>query len=511
MDTSNMRCASYNRTKCERTGRGCGGEPEHCRAPDGNDRLPTLCFALWQNSSDRGLVPEFKGCWVGSAKDCVHQSQCIENRREAKKQLYFCCCEGDLCNTDTFHIPTHNLSTVSAAATSSLNGHHNNNPSLAGGHHSSSASSASLPVGALSIALITIVPLLTIVALVAIACMCRNYRQKWRQQEVPNGEDPLLDLSPPSPYVGLKPITLQEVKANGKFGSVWKATDGSDNSVAVKIFALQDRQSWQIEQEVYRLPQMKHQNVLKYLGTERRGEGLNTEYWLITEYHYNGSLWDYLKANTVDWSQLLNIAQGIARGLTHLHEEIPASHSSQFKPSIAHRDFKSKNVLLTKNLNACIADFGLALVFYPKSTCGDAHGQVGTRRYMAPEVLEGAINFSRDSFLRIDMYACGLVLWELMSRCRSSQDMQLGNDGDYQLPFEEEVGQHPSLEDMQDIVAQQKRRPAIRPDWTKHDGMNVLCHTIEDCWDHDAEARLSASCVDERISAVILCPNVITN
>lgn len=43
--------------------------------------------------------------------------------------------------------------------------------------------------------------------------------------------------------------------------------------------------------------------------------------------------------------------------------------------------------------------------------------QVGTRRYMAPEVLEGAINFQRDSFLRIDMYAMGLVLWELLSRC----------------------------------------------------------------------------------------------
>ena len=43
--------------------------------------------------------------------------------------------------------------------------------------------------------------------------------------------------------------------------------------------------------------------------------------------------------------------------------------------------------------------------------------QVGTRRYMAPEVLEGAINFTRDAFLRIDMYACGLVLWELLTRC----------------------------------------------------------------------------------------------
>lgn len=47
--------------------------------------------------------------------------------------------------------------------------------------------------------------------------------------------------------------------------------------------------------------------------------------------------------------------------------------------------------------------------------------QVGTRRYMAPEVLEGAINFSRDAFLRIDMYACGLVLWELATRCTAQE------------------------------------------------------------------------------------------
>ena len=61
--------------------------------------------------------------------------------------------------------------------------------------------------------------------------------------------------------------------------------------------------------------------------------------------------------------------------------------------------------------------------------------QLGTRRYMAPEVLEGAINFNRDAFLGIDIYACALVLWELLSRCR-------GQDGpvpEYLLPFEEEV------------------------------------------------------------------------
>ncbi len=56
--------------------------------------------------------------------------------------------------------------------------------------------------------------------------------------------------------------------------------------------------------------------------------------------------------------------------------------------------------------------------------------QVGTRRYMAPEVLEGAICFNPDSFLRIDMYACGLILWELLSRCTAAdgewRETQLG-------------------------------------------------------------------------------------
>ena len=44
--------------------------------------------------------------------------------------------------------------------------------------------------------------------------------------------------------------------------------------------------------------------------------------------------------------------------------------------------------------------------------------QVGTSRYMAPEVLEGAISFYQESFLRIDVYAFGLILWEIASRCK---------------------------------------------------------------------------------------------
>ncbi|PSN29434.1 Activin receptor type-2A [Blattella germanica] len=195
-----------------------------------------------------------------------------------------------------------------------------------------------------------------------------------------------------------------------------------------------DKQSWVSEQEIFKLPHMDHENILRFIGVEKRGDNLQAEFWLITAFHEKGSLCDYLKANISD-------------------------------------------------LTACIADFGLALIFQPGKPCGDTHGQVGTRRYMAPEVLEGAINFSRDAFLRIDMYACGL-----------------GPIPEYMLPFEEEVGQHPTLEDMQECVVQKKLRPSIRETWRKHSGLVALCDTMEECWDHDAEARLSASCVVERVA-----------
>lgn len=78
--------------------------------------------------------------------------------------------------------------------------------------------------------------------------------------------------------------------------------------------------------------------------------------------------------------------------------------------------------------------------------------------------LEGAINFNRDSFLRIDVYACGLVLWELVSRCTAHG----GPVAEYQLPFEAELGPHPTLEEMQEGIAAKKVRPRLYDEWRNH-------------------------------------------
>lgn len=49
---------------------------------------------------------------------------------------------------------------------------------------------------------------------------------------------------------------------------------------------------------------------------------------------------------------------------------------------------------------------------------------------------------------------------------------------EFSLPFEEEAGLHPSLEDMQDVVVHKKLRPIFREHWLKHTVEHTLTHTL---------------------------------
>ena len=63
---------------------------------------------------------------------------------------------------------------------------------------------------------------------------------------------------------------------------------------------------------------ISHENILKFLGQSERRDNLSSlgsEYWLATEYHPKGSLYDYLKANLVSWENLCKIALSIGKGL----------------------------------------------------------------------------------------------------------------------------------------------------------------------------------------------------
>lgn len=82
------------------------------------------------------------------------------------------------------------------------------------------------------------------------------------------------------------------------------------------------------------------------------------------------------QAHTLTLPEFLNIAIGMFDGLSFLHEERVSSQDSSYKPTIVHRDFKSRNVLLGRDLTPYISDFGLAIKCINGRTSQTVHNQV---------------------------------------------------------------------------------------------------------------------------------------
>ncbi|BHF61022.1 hypothetical protein SprV_0100399200 [Sparganum proliferum] len=202
-----------------------------------------------------------------------------------------------------------------------------------------------------------------------------------------------------------KICTKERICSRGRFGEVWfgKMTlavdvDSQSSSsqpstrvvdVAIKVFLTSEKRSWETELELYRLPRLPHPNILHYIGVDvvPRNESTDEddsystgngafECWLVTDFLPLGSVYDYIRSTELSWGEMLRIAIGMARGLSHLHTELPHTAFQEGKPSIAHRDFKSRNVLLKSDLTACISDMGLAIILESGKCIGDAHLQV---------------------------------------------------------------------------------------------------------------------------------------
>ncbi|XP_069776716.1 activin receptor type-1-like isoform X1 [Narcine bancroftii] len=281
-------------------------------------------------------------------------------------------------------------------------------------------------------------------------------------------------------------ITLVECVGKGRYGEVWRGQWQGEN-VAVKIFSSRDEKSWFRETEIYNTVLLRHENILGFIASDMTSRNSSTQLWLITHYHENGSLYDYLQRNTVDTVVCLNFALSIANGLVHLHNEI---FGTEGKPAIAHRDLKSKNILVKKNLHCCIADLGLAVMHSQTNNQLDVgnNPKVGTKRYMAPEVLEESIQVDCfDAYKRVDIWAFGLVLWEVTRRTFSN-----GIAEEYKPPFYDLVPNDPSFEDMRKIVCVEQQRPNIPNRWFSDPTLSALAKLMKECWYQNPSARLTA-------------------
>uniref|UniRef100_A0A8C9VHR8 Activin receptor type-1 n=1 Tax=Scleropages formosus TaxID=113540 RepID=A0A8C9VHR8_SCLFO len=291
-------------------------------------------------------------------------------------------------------------------------------------------------------------------------------------------------------------ITLNECVGKGRYGEVWRGQWQGEN-VAVKIFSSRDEKSWFRETEIYNTVLLRHENILGFIASDMTSRNSSTQLWLITHFHELGSLYDYLQQSTLDAAGCLRMALSVSSGLAHLHVEI---FGTQGKPAIAHRDLKSKNILVNRNGQCCIADLGLAVMHYQDTNELDVgnNPKVGTKRYMAPEVLDDSIQADCfESYKRVDIWAFGLVLWEIARRTVSNGIVE-----DYKPPFHDVVPNDPSFEDMKKVVCIDQQRPNIPNRWFSDPTLTSISKLMKECWYQNPSARLTALRIKKTLTKI---------
>ncbi|KAG0250204.1 mitogen-activated protein kinase kinase kinase 9 [Actinomortierella ambigua] len=138
---------------------------------------------------------------------------------------------------------------------------------------------------------------------------------------------------------------------------------------------------------------------------------------MITDFAEGGTLQSAIQGKRLGdgWVKKDQISKEIAKGLAYIHSN-----------KIIHRDLKSGNVLLTQYLEVKLCDFGLAQIKIntASSHTSDRGSAEGTLRWMAPEVLALRPKYSTKS----DMYALGMVMWEMAANCTTPFQEQRDNN-----------------------------------------------------------------------------------
>ncbi|CAN9516121.1 unnamed protein product [Ophioblennius macclurei] len=289
-------------------------------------------------------------------------------------------------------------------------------------------------------------------------------------------------------------ISLVECVGKGRYGEVWRGT-WMGESIAVKIFSSRDEQSWFRETEIYNTVQLRHDNILGFIASDMTSKNSSTQLWLVTHFHELGSLYDFLQYSSLEPESCLRMCLSVACGLVHLHTEIV---SSQEKPAIAHRDLKSRNILVKRNGQCCIADLGLAVIHSQSHDYLDmgTNPRVGTKRYMAPEVLDETIRVDVfESYKQTDIWALGLVFWEI-----SRRTLVNGIVEEYRPPFFDMVPSDPSFEEMKKVVCVDQQRPSLHNRLHSHPILSAVVKIMKECWYQNPPARLTALRVKKTLS-----------
>ncbi|ONK58761.1 uncharacterized protein A4U43_C09F16380 [Asparagus officinalis] len=198
-------------------------------------------------------------------------------------------------------------------------------------------------------------------------------------------------------------FSTENLLGEGGFGPVYKGKIGAGQEIAVKRLSKDSVQGIdEFKNEVMLIAKLQHRNLVRLQGYCIQGE----EIMLIYEYMANGSLdaflFDKSRGTLLDWKTRFHIIAGVARGLLYLHQD------SRLR--VIHRDLKASNILLDKDMNPKISDFGMARISAGDEIITKTRRVVGTYGYMSPEYAMDGI-FS----VKSDVYSYGVLVLELIS------------------------------------------------------------------------------------------------
>jgi serine/threonine protein kinase len=184
---------------------------------------------------------------------------------------------------------------------------------------------------------------------------------------------------PIQPGTKLGQYEVKEFIGQGAMGYVYRAYHPQlERTGAVKVLQAitpDPDTTARFRHEAQAIAQMRHPNILNVYDF---GEYEGTPY-MIVEYVAGGSLADRIRSASVDQAIALKYLRGIASALDHAHSL-----------GIVHRDVKPANVLLGRDDQPILADFGLAKLLQGSSLKSMTGVTTGTPAYMAPEQVTGS-------------------------------------------------------------------------------------------------------------------------
>jgi serine/threonine-protein kinase len=195
---------------------------------------------------------------------------------------------------------------------------------------------------------------------------------------------------------------IETLLGQGGMGRVYKAYDKELNrTVAIKVVrqgAMGEADALnRFKQELVLASKISHKNILRIHDL---GE-VNGMKFITMAYVEGKDLHQIIKENPkLPLERALKFATQLAGALAAAHAE-----------DVVHRDLKPQNILLDKNDQVYISDFGLAKSFAEGAVGMTQTGAfLGTPRYMSPEQVEG-----KPTDGRADLYAYGLILYEMVT------------------------------------------------------------------------------------------------